>query len=1065
MHISSRVFTLLFLSLFSSGLCQQKDILFEEVNLEENYSFGIVEDFYQDEDGFIWIGAKDGLFRYDGIYFKAYYFDRDDPYSISNSVVRKIYGDSRRNMWVATEYGLNRYIKEKDQFIRYLSDPEDTTSLSSNFVTEISEDKDGNLWMSTINKGLCMYDHEKNSFIRYTEESPGARKISGNNLRTVFIDSEGIIWLGTRDQGVIRFNLHEHKKKAFLPGSRNGKNLCGSDVRCIVEDKEGKIWFGTNNKGISRYDKSSGKFSYFVSDPADPNTLGSNNIRSFTLDSKQNLWICTDDGGLNFFDHEKNSFVQYRYDKTDPNSISSDAVRVLYEDDAGNYWIGNFNAPINYVNNHRKEFYTIRNNIYSNNSLNNNQVTSILVDSDNIVWIGTDGGGLNRYDPAVNSYRHFIHKAGDNSSIPNNKPLCMVEDDRNRIWIGLFDGGLSCFDKKTGKFSNYYPDGTKRTPIGIQIWDLMIDGNDLWIATDRGVDVLNFTTEIFTRIPYGNVRSLGTSTRGIWSLNKDSKGRILIGTINGLNIYDPISKTFTYYFPDLQDPGSISDRWILCIFEDSNNRIWIGTNGGGLNLWNEHENKFECFDIHDGLAGNVINGILEDTDGYLWLGTNNGLSKFNYDSSAITNYNVLDGLQGNRFNIGAVFKDREGRMYFGGNNGLTYFDPAKIKDNMYIPPVVFTGFEIFNKEVDIHDPDSPIRSNINGLEEIHLHFRHRIFTIDFAALNYTYPTENRYKYMLENFEKMWNDVSNQHSATYTNLMPGRYTFRVIASNNDNVWNTRGKSIDIVVHPPFYRTWWFIILAILSIFLLIAGIYQYRHRQMRLMNARLSRLVKERTRELEAHSVEIEKQNKKIAEQRDLATEQRDKIKKQNEELEIHRNNLTDLVRQQTEELKKAKEKAEEGDQLKTAFLENISQEIRTPLNAILGFINLLIEKIDDIKSRDYYLNIINESGKSMLRLVEDIIDFSHIQIGELKPVYGECNISKLIKELVSKNRGKIARERPGLNFLAELPAEEVTAITDERKLTQIFSKLIENSIKFTEEGHVRIGIHKLDEAY
>jgi len=1053
------------MALSFSGFCQPDDLVFEEIYLKDNYSFGIVEDFYQDKQGFIWIGAKDGLFRYDGVEFKAYYFNPDDPNSISNNVIRKIFGDSEGKMWVATENGLNCYIETQDYFIRYLNNPDDSTTIGSNFVREIVEDKSRNIWFATVNGGLSLFDREKNHFVRYNLDSPVEKRLTSNNLRTVFYDSEGILWVGTSDNGVIFFRPGNSEIQSLLPGPKDGNSLYGRDVRAIIEDQDGQIWFGTDGNGISCYNKKTKKFTYYLNDPGNSSSLGSDIIWSFTMDSKQNLWICTDNGGLNLYLPESNSFKQYKHDLLDQNSISSDVVRVLFEDNAGNFWIGNFNAPINYVNNFRKKFHNFQKNIYSANSLNNNMVSSILVDSENLIWIGTDGGGLNVYNQKSKQFKHYKHDPTNSYSIPNDKPMCLSEDKEGNIWIGHFAGGLSCYNKHNKRFYHYYPDGSNRTPRGTQIWDMMIDGEDLWIASEMGVDVMNLKTKLFTHLPVGSVGNKGTSTGSIWSIEKDSKGRILIGTINGLNVYDVVSKSFTYYLPDLNNPKSISDRWILDIHEDYKNRIWIGTNGGGLNLWKEDKEAFECFDIHDGLPGNVINAILEDSLGNLWISTNNGLSKFNYDNLAITNFNSDDGIQGNRFNINSSYKDKDGNMYFGGINGLTWFDPLRVKENLYIPNIVFTGFEIFNKEVNIHDADSPIKENINGLEEINLLFKHQVFTIHFAALNFTQPAENNYQYILENFEESWNDVGNQTSATYTNLMPGKYRFRVIASNNDKVWNVEGRSINIIVHPPYYRTWWFISLAIAVVILMVFTIYKYRIRQISMMNLKLTSLVKERTHELEKHSLEIENQNKEIASQRDMATIQRDQIQKQKEELEFHRNNLTLLVKEQTNELNIAKDKAEESDKLKTAFLENISHEIRTPLNAILGFINLLIEKKDDQRSRDYYLRIINESGKSMLRLVQDIIDFSRIQIGELKPVYGECNITELIKELVSTNREKIAREKPKLSILASLPKEETIAITDERKLNQILSKLIENSIKFTDEGHITIGIYKCNNSH
>ncbi len=297
-----------------------------------------------------------------------------------------------------------------------------------------------------------------------------------------------------------------------------------------------------------------------------------------------------------------------------------------------------------------------------------------------------------------------------------------------------------------------------------------------------------------------------------------------------------------------------------------------------------------------------------------------------------------------------------------------------------------------------------------------------------------------------------------------NYINSNFLFGFISLNNLVSIGSNGISGDSagsqgMGHPPFFQAWWFIALIVLVFFSLFYLIYQNRVTNVRLMNTKLSELVAERTKELEERNAEIAKQNKEIITQRDLATTQRDQIKKQNEELESHRNSLQKVVEERTFELLAAKEKAEESDRLKTAFLENLSHEIRTPMNAILGFINLLREKIDDHKSRDYYMRIINESGKNMLRLIEDIIDFARMQTGDLKPEFAECNASNLIRELTSTMREKASREKQGINIINKLPGDDLIMFTDEKKLRQIFSKLLENSFQNTDNGHISLGIH------
>jgi signal transduction histidine kinase/ligand-binding sensor domain-containing protein/CheY-like chemotaxis protein len=1060
--ITAALITIFLNSVSGSDRSAPSHLVFSRLVPEGSTSFGIIEDIQQDSYGFIWIGAKDGLFRYDGIHFQVYSFNRNDTSSLSNNVVTDLLCDSEGVLWIGTENGLNRYDCEFDRFIRYFCEPGDTGSIGSNHVTRMAEDTKGYLWITTANGGLSKLDEKNNVFTRYTHASSKGLPVTSDYLRTLFIDSEGIIWVGTFDRGVFGFRPEGEKIQRILSaGMSDGMHLSGSDVRSIAEYPKGRIWFGTNNNGISCLDKISGKIIYYE-EAKTKRHIANNSIWNLYCDSKQNFWACTDGGGLNRFDPATNSFFAYRYSKKYPSSLSSDVVRVFYEDNAGNYWIGNFNAPLNYVDTHRKNFHLECSTDETEIEEGINRITSVLRGPDNTIYVGTDGGGLLVLDENMMIIRRFKHQPGNVNTIANNKPLCLESDSMGNIWIGTYEGGLSCYVPKMNKFINYFPDGTSRNPRGSLIWDLLLDGEKLWIAGDRGVDILDLKTKTFTFVPVDKTNGRGTNVTGIWYIFKDSRKRILIGTLNGLNVYNPENARFSYFEPQLKDTSSISDRWVLTIFEDSHNRIWIGTNGGGLNLWKEPD-RFECYTTNDGLPGNVINHILEDDAGKLWISTNNGLAKFDYDSLKIEVFDVNDGIQDNRFNINAAYQDSQGIMYFGGINGLTYFRPSEILENSFIPPVVLTRFELFNKPFDVYNRKSQVHKNIVQQTEIHLNYDQRIFTLHFAALNYTQSKENIYRYRLEGFENTWNSVGNQHWATYTNLKPGKYVFRVVASNNDNVWNLKGTSINIIVHPPYYRTFWFISILVVLCILLVYMVYWLRVRNMRLINKKLTGLVAERTAELENRSREIVIQNEEITKQRDIATTQRDQIILQNEELEKHRNRLEELVRMRTLDLVAAKERAEENDRLKTAFLENLSHQIRTPMNAILGFINLLAEKIDDKNSREYYMRIINDSGRSMLRLVEDIIDFSRMQTGQLKPEYSECDVQHLLKDLISGFRTKTAREKPHLNIIADIPETLPTIVTDERKLTQILIKLFENSYRFTEKGHIRLCVKSIEE--
>jgi signal transduction histidine kinase/ligand-binding sensor domain-containing protein/CheY-like chemotaxis protein len=1035
--------------------------IFEKLQPNKNLSFGIVEDIQQDTSGFIWIGAKDGLFRYDGITFKSYQYNRNDTRSLSSNVIRELFVDSRGNLWIGTENGLNLYHPNDDKFQKFYSNPNSPQSLSGNNVRKIAEDKTGNLWIATFGGGVCRYDVNTFEFMRIEQIIKSDQIDPSLDNRTIYIDSEGTVWIGTANKGVLFFNPDDPNLYQLPLGIADGKHLNYQDVRAIVEDPDGIIWIGTNGKGLAAYDKKNKTFAYYNSVLKGPHHIDCDIIWNLYCDSEHNLWASTDGGGLLRLSAGANMFKEFTNSSTDPNSISSNVVRVFYEDNAGNYWVGNFNAPVNYVNTHRKKFGLLRDFDIDSQNKTQNKITSILRDSENNLWICTDGSGLYEFSPEREKYIKYEANPSVSGSIYNNKPLCCLEDVRGNLWIGLYEGGLSFLDKNKKKFINYLPDGTQNNPKSIQIWALALDENVLWIAGDQGIENYNLSTSQFNHNPFPFYSETIFSA---WDVKIDSDKRIWIGTIKGLFLFDPETNTMSHFVSDAKDTTSLSDSWVLNIHEDKNHQIWVGTNGGGLNLW-KGAGKFQCFTTQNGLSGNVINGILSDNSGNLWISTNSGLTKFNIDSLEFTNFTVEDGLQDNRFNINSYSIDKEGIMYFGGTNGLTYFNPEQIVKNKFIPPVLITELEIFNKSEKKKDSRSPSVKNILYQKVVHIYPEQLIFTIHFSALNFSRPERNQYKYKLEGFDNNWNAIGNRHWATYTNLRPGKYTFRVIASNDDNVWNYKGAKLQIIVHPPFYRTYWFIILMILLCVGAAMAFYLIRLKNIRTLNKKLSELVSERTRELELRNAEIALQNEEIICQRDMATSQRDQIIKQNEELEKHRNRLEELVKERTHDLVDAKERAENSDRLKSAFLDNLSHQIRTPMNAILGFINLLTEKIDDKMSREYYLRIINESGRSMLRLIEDIIDYSRFQTGQLQLEYDDCNVSNLIRQLISTGRERASRDNPSLSILADLPEKDIFMYTDEKKLQQIFFKLLENSIKYTEEGYIRLGIHQQEENY
>lgn len=1047
------VLNILFSNLYAKNTTnsdQHTNYKIKNFSVSEGLSDCTVQSIFQDKFGLIWIGTNDGLNCFNSYNFKTYRYQMRDTNSLSCNAIKHIVEDKNGNLWIATQYGLNRYNRIADNFTRFLVNHNNSYSSAGISINRIAFDSDNNLWLATLQDGLFCLNPSTNKLIQYNTVAE-TKKISSNNLRTVYIDNEGIVWIGTQDKGI----------DYLLPGGslkhievlESNSVILSNDVRSIIQDRKGNIWFGTHGGGLTKYNKTTGGFTIFTKDGGERLALTSNIIFNILEDSNEKIWICTEDGGINIYEPQNDNIAFLNFNPKVNHGISSNIVFTVFQDSNNNYWIGHYKEGVDFIDSHAKKFRSITYNPYDPKSISGNHILSILLDADNNLWIGTDGNGLNVYNDQI---KGFV-KVGYSKSFPyplsSEKPVALKDDKQGNIWVGLYNGGLNKINRFTGKVT-YYPFNDSSDGIrGKNIWDLMIDDNKLWIGTGNGLELYHLDKNYFTHFPVSELENKGTNSEYIWCIEKLTSGELILGTSNGINVYNPETEKFSYIRHDLNDTASLSDNWITNIHQDKKGRIWIGTHGGGLNLWNRSENQFVHFGTKKGLPDYTVNQIAEWNNN-IWLSTNRGLSRLDLNKMKFKHYSSSDYLLGNQFSFYAGFTSKDGTIYFGGTNGITYFQPDEILDNQYTPPIIFTDFKLFNKPVSISHKDSPLKENIILADQIDVNFR-SVFTIYFAALNYSYPECNQYKYKMVGFEDKWNNAGNKNSATYTNLDPGKYTFKVIGSNNDEKWNNKGHQIKIVVHPPFYGTIWFKTL----VFIILISAYLYisttRVRKIKQRKMQLEQIVKERTNELNLRNQELKKQH-------DLANKQKDQILQQNAELEQHRNKLEELITKRTNELKIAKEQAEESDRLKTAFLENMSHEIRTPMNAILGFVNLINNPSLDHNSRDYYFNYINQSGKTLLRLIDDIIDFSKIETGQLVIEKKECQLERMISELITEYRDRTIREKPTITIAVNHPDQSLDVIADCDKVKQTLSYLIDNAIKFTPSGSVTISYEPIE---
>jgi len=960
-----------------------------QYTINEGLSDNIITDILQDKKGYIWIGTKDGLNRFDGYQFKTFKYQPNVTTSLSNNNINELFEDKKGQLWIGTSGGVNLFDPVTETFQHFQHDPTVANSLSHNQVQAIFEDSEGILWFGTqnglnkfdvTNKTFQLYQH-KATHVRYFETEP-AQEIS----KIFEVTSDKLI-IGYWGMGLMLFDKAKATFEQITVRGVTGKFGWGLTSEDIFRDEEGIVWVIAGGQ-VFQYEVLDNQLKHISVE----GTVFKDHISSLLI-TPSNQYVLGQqhhENGLRIYDEDFNLVEQFYPATANPINHHHNHIKPIIQDKAGDFWFGTRGVGLFHLHTNRSPFANIPNPIILEETKKRTRINGLIKIDDEHLWMSTRRSGLQSFNAKNKTFQLTPYPLLFPAYLLTLQHGSIYKDSKDNIWIGTWGRGLTLYHPENPTLQyfryEYKNDATLSDRFVIQT--LETQEEEIWVATTRGLSVLSDKNAIQKGI-FKRYLPDATDTRSlkhprVTCIYQRQNGQIWLGTPNGLHLYNRAQDNFFVYQHAIDQPSSINGNSILSIQEDQNQQLWIGTESG-LNKYIDTTQTFLIASDMDGLLYGKITSIHVDKKNQLWLGTKSGLVHYNPEDGKSKRFSEKDGLLNAKFSPNAFLMTKEtGQIYIGGTEGISIFHPDNLRENDFVPPVVITGLQIYAEGAT-----KTVVTNITGIdykEKITLSYQQNMVTFQFAALNFQATNENQYAYKLDGFNDNWVNIGTKREITFTNLNPGNYTLQVKGSNNDGVWNETGTQLKMTVLPPWWRTnWAYSIYALLTLVILYL-IY-------------------------------------------------RTLLKRQELQYELQ------LEKSEASRLK-------ELDSFKTKLYTNLTHEFRTPLTVIMGMADQIhAEPKRFLKDG---LLLIRRNGQNLLQLINQLLDLSKLENNAFQLQYQQADIIPYLQYLTESFHSTANSRNLSLRFFSNV--EHLVMDYDVEQIKQIMTNLISNALKFTVSG-------------